>query len=129
MEFKSLEKLDRPEAEVLFQQAFVEEQGLLDLENKNIGLEELKLLAEWESFPKVEKLYLSNNQLGDLEIEALENLQSNVRSLYLNHNMLGDGAAGRKDICRVETFPKPGGTVSRLQSDRRRGHSGTGTIG
>ena len=51
MELKSLEKLDRPEVEVLFQQAFVEEQNLLDLENKNIGLEELNLLAEWESFP------------------------------------------------------------------------------
>lgn len=88
-----MEKLDRPEAEVLFQESFVEEQRLLDLENKNIGLEELKLLAEWESFPKVEKLYLSNNQLGDNEIEALENLRGNVRSLYLNHNMLGDGAA------------------------------------
>ncbi len=93
MGLNSLEKLDRPEAEVLFQKSFVEEQSLLDLENKNIGLEELKLLAEWESFPKVEKLYLSNNQLGDLEIEALENLRGNVRSLYLNHNMLGDGAA------------------------------------
>ena len=67
MEWKSLEKLDRPEAEVLFQKAFVEEQRFLDLENKSIGLEELKLLAEWESFPKVEKLYLSNNQLGDRE--------------------------------------------------------------
>ena len=74
MELNSLEKLDRPEAEVLFQEAFVEEQGLLDLENKSIGLEELKLLAEWESFPKVEKLYLSNNQLGDKEIEALGKL-------------------------------------------------------
>ena len=93
MELKSLEKLDRPEAERLFQKAFVKDQGLLDLENKNIGLEELNLLAEWESFPQVEKLYLSNNQLGNREIEALENLQGNVRSLYLNHNMLDDDAA------------------------------------
>ncbi len=102
-----MEKLDRPEAETLFQKSFVEEQSLLDLENKNIGLAELKQLAEWESFPKVEKLYLSNNQLGDLEIEALEKLKGNVRSLYLNHNMLGDGAArslAQSELAKVLTF-------------------------
>ncbi len=88
-----MEKLDRPEAEALFQEAYIEEQSLLDLENKNIGLEELKQLAEWEFFPKVKKLYLSNNQLGDHEAEALELLKGNVQSLYLNHNMLGDSAA------------------------------------
>ena len=68
---------------------------LLDLDDKEIGSEELKLMAEREELSQVEQLYLSHNSLAGEAVEILAGSEifSNLRSLFLNHNNLGDAEA------------------------------------
>ena len=68
---------------------------LLDLEDKNIGIEELRLLAASKELSGVEQLYLSQNQLCGEAIEMLCQVKclTGLTSLYLNHNIIGDEEA------------------------------------
>ena len=68
---------------------------LLDLDDKEIGLDELKQLAEREELSTLEQLYLSHNCLAGeaIQILAESRVFHNLRSLYLNHNNLGDAEA------------------------------------
>ena len=52
-----------------------EDGKLLDLEDKNIGPEELRLLSEAEDLSSVEQLYLSQNQLCGESIEVLSQVK------------------------------------------------------
>ncbi len=68
---------------------------LLDLEDKNIGPEELRLLCEAEDLSSVEQLFLSQNQLCGESIEILSRVKgfTGLVSLYLNNNIIGDEEA------------------------------------
>ena len=54
----------------------VDDGKLLDLEDKNIGIEELRLLAANKDLSGVEQLYLSQNQLCGESIEVLSQVKS-----------------------------------------------------
>ena len=73
----------------------VDDGKLLDLEDKNIGIEELRLLAASKELSRVEQLYLSQNQLCGEAIEMLCQVKclTGLTSLYLNHNIIGDKEA------------------------------------
>ncbi len=64
---------------------------LLDLEDKNIGPEEMRLLCEAQDLPSVEQFFLSQNQLCGESIEILSKVKglTGLASLYLNHNIIG----------------------------------------
>ena len=72
---------------------------LLDLENKNIGPEELRLLCDADylssDLASVEQLFLSQNQLCGESIEILSRVKgfTGLVSLYLNNNKIGDDDA------------------------------------
>ena len=82
--------------EVSFEQIItanlVDNGKLLDLEDKNIGIEELRLLAASKELTGVKQLYLSQNQLCGEAIEVLCQVKClpELTSLYLNHNIIGD---------------------------------------
>ena len=64
----------------------VDDGKLLDLEDKNIGIEELRLLAASKELSSVEQLYLSQNQLCGEAIDILCQVKclTGLTSLYLN---------------------------------------------
>ena len=68
---------------------------LLDLEDKNIGPEEMRLLCEAEDLSSVKQLFLSQNQLWGESIEILGKVKglAGLTSLYLNNNIIGDEEA------------------------------------
>ena len=65
---------------------------LLDLEDKNIGPEEMRLLCEAEDLSSVKQLFLSQNQLCGESIEILGQVKglAGLTSLYLNNNIICD---------------------------------------
>ena len=77
---------------------------LLDLEDKNIGPEELSLLCNSEGLSSVKQLFLSQNQLCGESIEILSRVKglTGLVSLYLNNNIIGDEEA--KVLANAEIF-------------------------
>ena len=72
------------------------EGGFLDLEDKNVTSEHLRLLCQaGETLQKVKQLDLSNNGLGDAEIEFLSKSRClpKLEKLFLNHNKISDSGA------------------------------------
>ena len=68
----------------------------LDLEDKNVTPEHLRLLCQaGETLQRVKQLDLSNNELGDAEIEFLSKSRClpNLEKLFLNHNKISNAGA------------------------------------
>ena len=68
----------------------------LDLEDKNVSPEHLRLLCQaGETLQRVKQLDLSNNGLGDTEIEFLSKSRClpNLEKLFLNHNKISNAGA------------------------------------
>ena len=91
MEIKTKSKLDE------FILCHLTPEGdLLDLEDKNVTPEHLRLLCQaGETLRNVKQLYLSNNGLGNSEVEFLSKSRclSNLEKLFLNHNKISDAGA------------------------------------
>ena len=72
------------------------EGNLLDLENKSVTPEHMRLLCQaGDTLKGVKQLYLSNNGLGDAEIEFLSKSRCfpNLEKLFLNHNKINNAGA------------------------------------
>ena len=72
------------------------EGNLLDLENKSVTPEHMRLLCQaGDTLKGVKQLYLSNNGLDDAEIEFLSKSQClpNLEKLFLNHNKISNAGA------------------------------------
>ena len=72
------------------------EGDLLDLEDKSVTPEHMRLLCQaGETLKGVKQLYLSNNGLGDAEIEFLSKSRClpNLDKLFLNHNKISNAGA------------------------------------
>ena len=72
------------------------EGNLLDLENKSVTPEHMRLLCQaGDTLKGVKQLYLSNNGLGDAEIEFLSKSRCfpNLEKLFLNHNKISNAGA------------------------------------
>ena len=72
------------------------EGDLLDLEDKSVTPEHMRLLCQaGETLKGVKQLYLSNNGLGDAEIDFLSKSRClpNLDKLFLNHNKISNAGA------------------------------------